>query len=86
MTQNVDALKNADETTNSSLTKLEESITSLDTIQKEAKLIDAYRGLVEEGRQQFQKEIEAILPGAKLSGGGSLSEDELNIFMTHAYR
>ena len=86
VTQNVDALKNADETTSSSLTKLEESITSLDTIQKEAKLIDAYRGLVEEGRQQFQKEIEAILPGAKLSGGGSLSEDELNIFMTHAYR
>jgi len=58
----------------------------LDAVQKEAKLIDEYRGLVEEGRQQFQKEIEAILPGAKLSGGGSLSEDELNIFMTHAYR
>ena len=86
VTQNVEALKKADETTNSSLVKLEESITSLDAVQKEAKLIDEYRGLVEEGRQQFQKEIEAILPGAKLSGGGSLSEDELNIFMTHAYR
>ena len=84
-TQNVDALKVADETTQESLSKLEEAITSLDSIQKEAKLIDEYRGLVEEGRQQFQKEIEAILPGAKLSGG-SLSEDELNIFMTHAYR
>ena len=85
VTQNVDALKVADETTQESLSKLEEAITSLDSIQKEAKLIDEYRGLVEEGRQQFQKEIEAILPGAKLSGG-SLSEDELNIFMTHAYR
>merc|ERR1712050_751823 len=54
----------------------------------EAKLIDDYRNLVEEGRQQFQKEIEAILPGSKLSQSqsGGLSEEELNIFMTHAYR
>ena len=85
VTQNLEALKIADDVASKALTELELSITSLDSIQKEAKLIDEYRSLVEEGRQQFQKEIEALLPGAKISGG-SLSEDELNIFMTHAYR
>jgi len=45
-----------------------------------------YANLVEEGRQQFQKEIEAILPGISQSQSGGLSEEELNIFMTHAYR
>jgi len=45
-----------------------------------------YANLVEEGRQQFQKEIEAIFPGKSLSESGGLSEEELNIFMTHAYR
>lgn len=85
VTQHLEALKSADDIAGKALSELELSITSLDSIQKEAKLIDEYRSLVEEGRQQFQKEIEALLPGAKISGG-SLSEDELNIFMTHAYR
>ena len=50
--------------------------------------MEDYRNLVEESRQQFQKEIEAILPERKIgkTGGGALSEEDLNIFMTHAYR
>ena len=78
----------ADERAAASLAELEKVVSALDAVKKEAKLIDDYRNLVEEGRQQFQKEIEAILPGSKLSQSqsGGLSEEELNIFMTHAYR
>ena len=78
----------ADDRAAASLAELEKVVSALDAVKKEAKLIDDYRNLVEEGRQQFQKEIEAILPGSKLSQSqsGGLSEEELNIFMTHAYR
>ena len=60
----------------------------IDSVQKEAQLVEDYRNLVEESRQQFQKEIEAILPERKIgkTGGGTLSEEDLNIFLTHAYR
>ena len=78
----------ADEHKAASLAELEKVVSALDAVKKEAKLIDDYRNLVEEGRQQFQKEIEAILPGTNLSDTNQLrlSEEELNIFMTHAYR
>ena len=78
----------ADERKAVSLAELEKVVSALDAVKREAKLIDDYRNLVEEGRQQFQKEIEAILPGTNLSDSNQLrlSEEELNIFMTHAYR
>jgi len=78
----------ADEHKAASLAELEKVVSALDAVKKEAKLIDDYRNLIEEGRQQFQKEIEAILPGTNLSDSNQLrlSEEELNIFMTHAYR
>ena len=78
----------ADERKAASLAELEKVVSALDAVKKEAKLIDDYRNLIEEGRQQFQKEIEAILPGTNLSDSNQLrlSEEELNIFMTHAYR
>lgn len=87
VTQSSQMLKLADEEASTALKDLEKVVSALDAVKKEAKLIDEYRGLVEEGRQQFQKEIEAILPGMNLSQkSGGLSEEELNIFMTHAYR
>merc|ERR1712051_649694 len=78
----------ADERKAASLAELEKVVSALDAVKKEAKLIDDYRNLVEEGRQQFQKEIEAILPGTNLSDSNQLrlSQEELNTFMTHAYR
>ena len=78
----------ADEHKAASLAELEKVVSALDAVKKEAKLIDDYRNLVEEGRQQFQKEIEAILPGTNLSDSNQLrlSQEELNTFMTHAYR
>jgi hypothetical protein len=86
-----ESLKIADQKATLAVNHLEKVVSSLDSAQKEAALVDEYRTLVEEGRQQFQKEIEAILPDSKLSqkssgGQGSLTEEELNVFMTHAYR
>jgi len=80
-----DTLKQADVKANNAVKDLEKIVSALDNVQKEAKLVDEYRNLVEEGKQQFQKEIEAILPERKL-GNSALTEEELNIFMTHAYR
>ena len=85
---NETVLKSAEQRAAMALGELENVVSALDSVKKEAKLIDEYRNLVEESRQQFEKEIEAILPGSNLSqkSGGALSEEELNIFMTHAYR
>jgi hypothetical protein len=42
---------------------------------------------VEEGRQQFHREMASIMPDVKLGEKNSrLTEDELNMFITHAYR
>jgi len=87
VTQDNPALKAAEDKAKTAVAELQKVVSSLDAVKKEAKLVDDYRSLVEEGRQQFQKEIEAILPGMSLSQkSGGLSEEELNIFMTHAYR
>lgn len=81
------ALAMADKKAIESVVMLEKALTSVDSAQKEARLVEQYRDLVEEGRQQFQKEIAAILPDAKLGQkGAALTEEELNVFMTHAYR
>jgi hypothetical protein len=43
--------------------------------------------VVEEGRQQFHREMASIMPDVKLGEKNSrLTEDELNMFITHAYR
>merc|ERR1719433_909878 len=86
--QDSNIIQLAEERAAVSKAELEKVVSALEAVKKEAKLVDEYRERVEEGRQQFQKEIEAILPGSKLSQSesGGLSEEELNIFMTHAYR
>lgn len=51
--------------------------------------VSRYRDLIEEGRHQFQKEIVALLPHVSLGqadGGAQLTEEELNLFVTHAYQ
>merc|ERR1719516_636402 len=56
-------------------------------IKDELKVMEDYRDLVEAGREQFHKEMASIMPDVKLGEKNSkLSEDELNMFITHAYR
>jgi len=51
------------------------------------KVMEEYRDLVEAGRQQFHKEMASIMPDVKLGEkNGKLNEEELNMFITHAYK
>jgi len=51
---------------------------------KDSYLIEQYRDLVEDGRQQFRRELAALLPGEGVDG--QLTEEEMNVFVTHAYK
>merc|ERR1719435_701284 len=57
------------------------------TVQSEARVMEEYRDLVEAGREQFHKEMASIMPDVKLGEkNGKLTEEELNMFITHAYK
>ena len=51
------------------------------------KAMEDYRDIIEDGRKQFHKEMTSLMPDINLGEkGGKLSEDELNMFITHAYK
>ena len=87
--QNPEVAK-ADGLVNEALLKIQTVVEKLDDAKKDSKLVEEYRDLVEEGRQQFRHEIAALLPDASPEGmlvrKGPLSQDELDVFVTHAYR
>merc|ERR1712050_782807 len=57
------------------------------TVQSEASVMEEYKDLVEAGREQFHKEMASIMPDVKLGEkNGKLTEEELNMFITHAYK
>jgi len=77
----------AEEEANRAIYLLDQAKVKGTAIQGEAKVMEEYRELVEAGRQQFQKEMASIMPDVKLGEqSGKLTEDELNMFITHAYR
>merc|ERR1712012_36959 len=81
------ALLVAEEEANRAIYQLEQAKVKGTAIQGEAKVMEEYRELVEAGKQQFQKEMASIMPDVKLGEqSGKLTEDELNMFITHAYR
>ena len=54
---------------------------------QEVKVMEEYRDLIEAGRQQLHKEMDSIMPDINLADKhGKLSEEELNMFITHAYK
>ena len=76
-----------EESANRAIGMLEQAKSKGAAIQSEAKVMEEYRDLVEAGRKQFQKEMTSIMPDVKLGEkNGRLSEDELNMFITHAYK
>ena len=116
-------VSNSDEQVNRALLKIQSVSQAIETAVKDSKLVEEYRNLVEEGRQQFRTEIAALFPDTSpeglavkrgnhnsihqgcdvahlfletlhqivnlnhnLSNIGPLSEDELDVFVTHAYR
>merc|ERR1719449_351596 len=77
----------AEEAANKALYILDQAKVKRASVETEAKIMEEYRELVEAGRQQFQKEMASIMPDVKLGEqSGKLTEDELNMFITHAYR
>ena len=48
--------------------KIQSVVQKLESAMKESKLVEEYRDLVEEGRQQFRREIAALLPDASTDG------------------
>lgn len=77
----------AEEKANRAIYQLDQAKAKGSAMQSEAKVMEEYRDLVEAGRQQFHKEMASIMPDVKLGEhSGKLTEDELNMFITHAYR
>jgi len=77
----------AEEAANRALYKLEQAKARISAVEGEARVVEQYRDLVEEGRQQFHREMASIMPDVKLGENNTkLTEDELNMFITHAYR
>jgi len=77
----------AEESANSAIAMLEKAKAQGAAIKDELKVMEDYRDLVEAGREQFHKEMASIMPDVKLGEkNGKLSEEELNMFITHAYK
>merc|ERR1712018_157962 len=77
------SVSQSDEQINKAFLKIESVAQAIEVAVKDSKL-------VEEGRQQFRTEIAALFPDTSPEGlavkRGPLSEDELDVFVTHAYR
>ena len=61
----------------------------IQSAKKESYLVEQYRDLVEEGRQQFRREVSALLgvqSGSETGQDQPLTEEEMNVFVTHAYK
>jgi len=77
----------AEEAANKAIYHLDQSKIRGSAIGKEARVMEEYKNLVEAGRKQFHREMASIMPDVKLGEkSGKLTEDELNMFITHAYR
>merc|ERR1719449_253495 len=77
----------AEEAANKALYILDQAKVKRASVETEAKIMEEYRDLVEVGREEFHKEMASIMPDVKLGEkSGKLSEDELNMFITHAYK
>jgi len=77
----------AEEEANRAIYILDQAKSRRATVQSEASVMEEYKDLVEAGREQFHKEMASIMPDVKLGEkNGKLTEEELNMFITHAYK
>ena len=79
-------LTKAEEAANKAIFMLDQAKARKIALLTEAKVMEEYRELVEAGREQFHKEMASIMPDVKLGETGKLTDDELNMFITHAYK
>jgi len=67
--------------------ELDDRFTALEKAQSDSRIMKAFTDLVEQGKQQFNAELKALMPDIKLNETGSkLSEAELNLLIAYAHR
>ena len=77
----------AEEAANKALYTMDQAKVKRAYVESEAKIMEEYRDLVEASKEEFQKEMASIMPDVRLGEKhGKLTEEELNMFITHAYR
>ena len=76
-----------EEAVNRAIFQMDQAKTRRAALQNEAMVMEEYQNLVEAGRKQFHMEMASIMPDVKLGEkNGKLTEYELNMFITHAYK
>lgn len=88
MTKKNKILISAQETFNKLNSELNKQDTQVKKVESQSKMMLKYKDLVEQGKKQFQKELESIMPDVKLgqARGKKLTEEELNSLIAHAHR
>lgn len=87
-TKKNNALSSAQKTLNKLLNEINNSETQVTKVESQSKMMQKYKDLVEQGKKQFQKELESIMPDVKLgqARGKKLTQEELNSLIAHAHR
>ena len=77
----------AEEAANKALYNLDQAKVRRAAVDSQAKIMEDYKDIVEAGREEFHKEMASIMPDVRLGEkDGKLTEEELNMFITHAYK
>ena len=80
-------LISAEEAANKAMYNLDQAKVKRASVETEAKIMEEYRDLIEASKEEFQKEMASIMPDVKIGEkNGKLTEEELNMFITHAYK
>jgi len=81
------ALIPAQETHNKLMSEMQTTANKVSKCEAESKGMLKYKDLVEQGRKQFKKELESVMPDVKIGQSrGKLTEEELNSLIAHAHR
>eukprot|EP00092_Neocalanus_flemingeri_P054071 GFUD01063666.1.p1 GENE.GFUD01063666.1~~GFUD01063666.1.p1 ORF type:complete len:1125 (-),score=395.18 GFUD01063666.1:153-3527(-) len=77
----------AEEAANNAIYQMDKAKDMRALAENEAKVMENYKDLVDAGKEQLHKEMASIMPDVNLGEkNGQLTEYELNIFITHAYK
>jgi len=80
-------LDKAEESANLMIYHLDQAKAKVEAVETEAVAMEKFRDIVEAGKEEFHKEMASIMPDVELGEkSGKLSEYELNMFITHAYK
>jgi len=80
-------LLEAEESVNKAIYNIDQAKVRRASVESQAKIMEDYRDIVEAGREEFHKEMASIMPDVRPGEkNGKLTEEELNMFITHAYR